>query len=262
LSPRIRITHLKLFADGALGSRGAALTHPYADDPATTGVARMTPDQIVGLALRAIDRDLGVATHAIGDEAVGRALDAYQRVLAERPDLTPGRLRIEHFSYAREADFARAVRLGILLSIQSNFNAAPSDQQTLGALRVGAANEDRVYAWDRLFRLGASVAEGSDYFGLPGEPLAGFAASLTRRHAVGEGQPDDAGRRLAYRMNAALVGPNGTERAGAIRVGEPADLVILSGNPLTLPRSELAAVRVIGTIGAGRLTYSSSRESR
>ena len=260
VSPRIRITHLKLFADGALGSRGAALTHPYADDPATRGVARMTVDAIAGLTRRGLDHGLGIATHAIGDEAVSRTLEAYERVLGERPNLAPGHLRIEHFSYARDADFARAARLGIVLSIQSNFNALPADRPTFGAIRLGAANEDRVYAWDRLYRLGLRLAEGSDYFALPAEPLAGFAATLGRRFAVGYSRPDSEARLLAYRMNSTWVGVDGNARAGAIRVGGPADLVVLSGNPLTLPKSELAAVRVIATIGEGRVTYSSSRE--
>ncbi len=258
VSPRIRITHLKLFADGALGSRGAALTHPYVDDSKSRGVARMSTEAIIGLTRRALDRGLGVATHAIGDEAVGRALDAYERVIAERPGLAPGRLRIEHFSYAREPDFARAVRLGVVLSIQSNFNSMPADEPTFGGIRVGRANEARVYAWDRLERSGTRLVEGSDYFAVPGEPLAGFVASLVRRHAVGETRPDDEARRLAYRMNSMWVGPDGTSRGGVIRVGDPADLVVLSGNPLTAPRSELAVIRVFGTIGHGRVVYSGS----
>jgi predicted amidohydrolase YtcJ len=129
LSPRIRITHLKLFADGALGSRGAALTHPYADQPGTRGVARMTTEEILRLSRRALDAGLGVATHAIGDEAVRRTLDAYEQLLRERPGSDPTRLRIEHFSYARETDLARAVRLGVVLSIQSNFNSARRRRQ-------------------------------------------------------------------------------------------------------------------------------------
>lgn len=256
LSPRIRISHLKLFADGALGSRGAALSHPYADDAATRGVARMSREAIADLTRRGLDRGLGIATHAIGDEAVGWALDAYESVMAERSSLAPGRLRIEHFSYAREPDFARAVRLGIVLSIQSNFNAMPADERTLGGMRVGRGNEARVYAWDRLERLGARLAEGSDYFALPEEPLAGFIASLVRSHAVGETRPDGEARRLAYRMNSTWFGPDGTSRGGAIRVGDPADLVVLSGNPLTLPRPELVGVRVIATIGQGRIVHS------
>jgi predicted amidohydrolase YtcJ len=253
LSPRLRITHLKLFADGALGSRGAALTHPYADDPTTRGVPRMTTDEITALSLRAMDAGLGVAIHAIGDEAVQRALDACERVIEQRPGLDPGRLRIEHFSYAREQDFGRAVRLGLVLSIQSSFNSAVTDNPTFGAMRVGAANDPRVYAWNRLERMGARLVEGSDYFTRPGLPLAGFVAALTLHNAVGEGRPDAEARLVAYRMGAV---------PGGIRPGAPADLVILSGNPLTVARDSLTAIEVLATINNGRVTWMAERLRR
>lgn len=256
LSPRIRITHLKLFADGALGSRGAALTHPYADDPHTHGVPRMTTEEITALSLRAVDAGLGVAIHAIGDEAVKRALDACERVLQARSGLDPGRLRIEHFSYAREEDFGRAVRLGLVLSIQSNFNSPAGEVPTFGGMRVGMANDPRVYAWDRLERMGARLAEGSDYFTRPGPALAGFIAGLTLHNAVGDGRPDPDARLLAWRMQATRVAPEGGAVPAAIQVGGAADLVILSGNPLAVPRSELAELRVLATISAGRVVYS------
>jgi hypothetical protein len=250
LSPRLRITHLKLFADGALGSRGAALTHPYADDPATRGVARMTTEEIAAVSLRAVDAGLGVAIHAIGDAAVQRALDACEAVLAQRPGLDPTRLRIEHFSYAREADFGRAVRLGVVLSIQSNFNSAVTDTPTFGAMRVGAANDPRVYAWNRLDRMGARLVEGSDYFTRPGSALAGFVAALTLHNAVGDGRPDAEARRVAYRMEAVPTG---------IKSGAAADLIILSGNPLTAPRDSLAGIEVLATLSNGRVTWVAER---
>lgn len=250
LSPRLRITHLKLFADGALGSRGAALTHPYADDPGTRGVPRMTTEHITALSLRAVEAGLGVAIHAIGDAAVQRALDACEAVLTQRPGLDPSRLRIEHFSYAREEDFSRAVRLGVVLSIQSNFNSAVTDTITFGGMRVGAANDPRVYAWNRLERMGAHLVEGSDYFTRPGPPLAGYVAALTLHNAVGVGRPDAEARLVAYRMQAATVG---------IRPGAPADLVILSGNPLTTPRDSLAGIEVLATISNGRVTWAAER---
>jgi len=244
LSPRIRITHLKLFGDGALGSRGAALSHPYADDTATTGVARMTTDQIADLGRRALDRGLGVATHAIGDLAVRRTLDAYETLLHERPKLIPGRLRIEHFSYAHEQDFVRAVRLGVLLSIQSNFNSLPDENPSFGGARLGAANEARVYNWARLLDMGANLAEGSDYFAVPGAPLAGVAATLSRKYAVGQALPDSLARLLAYRINALRFEPAGARVDGRIVVGAPADLVAWSANPFSVPRSELEQLTV------------------
>lgn len=258
LSPRLRITHLKLFADGALGSRGAALTHPYADDATTSGVPRMTTDEIATLSRRALDAGLGVATHAIGDEAVKRALDAYELVIQSRPGLDAGRLRVEHFSYARDEDFARAVRLGVVLSIQSNFNALPGDDPPFGAVRVGAANERRVYAWSRLWREGALLAEGSDYFTRPLEALAGFHAALTRRYAVGAERPGGDGRALAYRMQARWFPPSGAAAEPGLRGGSPADFVVLSADPLTVPLAEIPRIAVLATVSRGRISFATA----
>jgi hypothetical protein len=240
LSPRIRITHLKLFGDGALGSRGAALTHPYADDSSTAGVARLTSGEIADWSRRAIGAGLGVATHAIGDEAVRRTLDAYQAVLGELRDLPPGTLRIEHFSYAREEDFARAVGLGITLSIQSNFNSGADDSPTFGGMRVGDANEPRVYAWRRLFEMKARLVEGSDYFARPGGPLAGFMAAMTRRNAIGAGHDGPATRAAVYRMHASTTS---------------GDSVTWTADPMTLRLDQLSTVRSRRTVNAGHVTW-------
>ena len=253
LSPRIHITHVKLFSDGALGSRGAALTHRYADDTTTSGVPRMTSAQIVTIGERALDHGLGVATHAIGDEAVHRTLDAYETILHDRTSAVRGRLRIEHFSYASADDMARAARLGIILSVQSTFNALPDDTLPLGTARLGAANEARVYNWSRLSALHAILAEGSDYFATPGPALAGFAAMLGRRYALGPGLADSGARRVAYHMNAARFDAGGTRTGGWLSVGEAADLVVWSADPFSVARGDLGGVTALAVVNAGRV---------
>jgi len=217
----------------------------------------MTADSIAALTRRALDRGLGVATHAIGDDASARALDAYAAVLAERTGLDRSRLRIEHFSYASEADLARAVPLGVVLSVQSDFNSAVGEEPSFGAIRVGAANEARVYPWDRLYRAGAVLVEGTDYFAKPGRAMDPFLATLTRKYAVGTERPDREARVLAWRLNASHVPPTGRGRDGVLRVGGPADLVLLDGNPFAGPRAGIDSVRVAGTLRDGRLTFGS-----
>ncbi|HSG00929.1 MAG TPA: amidohydrolase [Vicinamibacterales bacterium] len=261
ISPRIRITHLKLFSDGALGSRGAALTHAYADDPSSSGVLRMTTDEIATLSRRALDAGLDVATHAIGDEAIRQTLDAYETLLVERPSLEPRRLRVEHFSYAREEDFARAARLGVVLSIQSNFNADPDDPASLGALRAGVENESRVYAWRRLHAMGARLVEGSDYFARLREPFAGYRDALTLRHALGDGGLDGVVRRDGIAMQVLRLVPGGAFEPGVIRVGGQADLIVVDGDPLSVPPEALSTLRVLATINAGRITYRASTDA-
>lgn len=255
-SPRLRITHLKLFADGALGSRGAALSHPYADDRSTSGVYRMDTDAILREARRALDAGFGVATHAIGDGAVHRTLDAYEQLLTERADLDPRRLRIEHFSYARKEDFERAALMGIVLSIQSNFNALADEQPSFAEQRVGAENSSRVYAWDRLERMGALLAEGSDYFAAPGPPLLGVHAAWTRANAVGVRDGGPAGRLVAFRLHTALrPAGGGPPTGGWLSATAPADCVILSADPLSVTESEVLAIAVLATIRAGQVVY-------
>lgn len=243
-SPRVRVTHIKLFADGALGSRGAALTHPYHDEPATRGVPRMTTAEITQLATRALDAGLGVATHAIGDEAVRRTLDAYEQLLADRPGLDPRRLRIEHFSYATERDLARAVRLRVILSIQGNFNALPTDTPTFGAARVGTENEPRVYPWRRLNEMGAVLAEGSDYFTRPGAALDGFLATIARRHALAEGLSEPEARARALEVATRWFAPSGKDELPSLAAGAPASFVVWSNDPQRVARTELPNITV------------------
>jgi predicted amidohydrolase YtcJ len=256
LPPRVGVSHLKLFADGALGSRGGALTHPYADDPETYGVPRMTVAEIHSWSRRAVDAGLGVAVHAIGDEAVRRTLDAFGALLGERPDLDPHRLRIEHFSYFREEDSARALRLGPVLSIQPNFNSPLDAKPSFAALRVGEANEDRVYAWRRLHAEGAVLVGGSDYFALPGPALLNFHAAFTTRNGLGSSGPGPEGRIDALRLESRRVHAEGGESwSGTLQSGGPGDLAILSGDPLTAPIPELLAIRAIATFRDGEMVY-------
>ncbi|MBI3789613.1 MAG: amidohydrolase family protein [Gemmatimonadetes bacterium] len=260
LSPRLRITHLKFFADGALGSRGAWLSHPYADAPETRGVRRTEPVSFAALALLALDHGLGLATHAIGDAAVGNTLDAYERMQALRPSIPRGRLRIEHASYLAPRDLERAAHLGVLLSMQSNFNSADSDHPPFGTMRVGESNEPRVYPWAELRRLGADLAEGSDYFARPLGPLAGFEAAMTRRHAIGAERPDSAMRVAMLAMQAERRTPDGVRDAIAFVPGAPADFVVLDANPLTVPLAALGAVRSRVTVREGRIVADQRRQ--
>lgn len=244
LSPNVRVTHLKLFADGALGSRGAALSHPYADDPHTTGVLRMNSKEIAEWTRKAVESGLDVATHAIGDVAVREVLDAYETVLRERPGLVPTRLRVEHFSYASDADMERAVRLGVALSVQSNFNTPRGVSPTFAEQRVGGSGAARVYAWDRLARAGAVLVEGSDYFGEPGAPLLGLYYGIVGVNAIGERGDSPEVRRELLRLNSRWLGAGGVFDSVGLVPGGAGDRVLLSGDPLTVPVESLTALYV------------------
>lgn len=244
LSPNVTITHLKLFADGALGSRGAALSEPYADDPHTAGVLRMTAGEIADWTRRALDAGLDVATHAIGDRAVHEVLDAYEVVLRERPSVVPTRLRIEHFSFASDEDFARAVRLGVALSVQSNFNTPRGVTPTFAEQRVGVERGARVYDWDRLSRMGAVLVEGSDYFGEPGAPLLGLYSGVVGVHALGARGDSPQVRRELLRLNSAWLAPGGLLEAPGAQGDSATRYVVLSADPASVPAESLLTIRV------------------
>ncbi len=257
LTPRIGVTHVKLFADGALGSRGALLSHPYADDPTTSGVERMTREDIRKEVVAALDAGFDAATHAIGDVAVEMALDVYEEILRERPELPPGRLRIEHFSYAAPEDFDRAAALGIVLAVNPDFVAPDDHGVAMEDVRVGAESSDRVYALGRLAAAGASLAFGSDYFTAPAEPLLGFYAATTRQNGNGlpvDGwHPDERLSRLeslVIQTRLWLAGGGVAERGG-LAVGGRADLVVLSANPLGVEASAILGIEVEATFADG-----------
>lgn len=264
MSPRVGVTHVKLFVDGALGSRGALLTHPYADDPVTHGVERMDRQAIIDEANVALDAGLGVAVHAIGDAAVAAALDAYEEVLRERPEIDPRRLRIEHFSYAQPTDFDRAAALGIVLAVNPDFVAPDDHGVAMEDARVGADRSDRVYALGRLAEAGGKLAFGSDYFTAPAQPMLAFYVATTRRNKNGlpvDGwHPNERLPRLESLQIQTRLWPaaGGDPERGELAVGGRADLVVLTADPLTVPDSAILGIGVEATFADGVLVYGAS----
>ncbi len=212
--------------------------------------------------MKALDAGLDVASHAIGDQAVATVLDVYESILQERPDLEPTRLRIEHFSYAREEDFEKAADLGVLLSVQPNFVAPGDNGQAMEDSRVGTENSARVYAWGRLSKLGARLAFGSDYFTTPMPPLTTFYSAVTRRNLAGlpeEGwHPVERLDRNEALMTMTRLWAGGGQGAtkGPLEVGARADFVVLDADPLQAEPSALLEIAVSGTYLGGEPTYS------
>ena len=262
LSPRHRVTHIKLYADGAFGSRGAALTHPYVDDPATKGLMRMTDAELVHETRRAIEAGLDISTHAIGDDAVRRVVDAYETVVAEHPGIDPRRLRIEHFAYASEADIRRGAESGFLLVAQPNFIDPDPAGVTMEDHRLGIANGRRVYPWKTLLQSGANLACSSDYYVAPGPALLDYYCAFTRKSRAGDPdagwqQQERLSREESLRLATTMHRPGGrAPSGGALRRGEPADLAILSANPLSAPETAILETVAHATLRRGEVTYS------
>jgi predicted amidohydrolase YtcJ len=171
---------VKLFADGALGSRGAALLAPYSDDPGNTGLMTMRPEELRRSARLAVESGYQLAVHAIGDRANREVLDAYEAAGAGRG--ADRRFRVEHAQIVAPEDIKRFSALGVIASMQPTH--ATSDMPWAEA-RLGPARLRGAYAWRSILATGAHVAFGSDFPVEETSPLLGVYAAVTRQDANG-----------------------------------------------------------------------------
>lgn len=256
---QLTVRAVKVFADGALGSRGAALFEPYSDDAGNRGRLRVTEDSLYRLTVRALRAGFQVATHAIGDRANHIALDAYERALRDVPSARDPRLRIEHAQVLRRDDVPRFARLGVIASMQPTHATSdmPWAEERLGPTRVRFA-----YAWRSVLETGAHLPLSSDFPGETLNPFYGMYAAETRRTPQGEPPggwfPEQRlTRREAmrgYTREAAYAGFEERSRA-RIAPGLLADFIVLSDDIRTISPERLLSVRVLQTYVGGRKLY-------
>jgi predicted amidohydrolase YtcJ len=249
---------IKLYADGALGSRGAALVEPYADDRGNVGLVVTPGDELLRIARLARERGFQVAVHAIGDRGNLIALDALEAALdgAPHPDL---RWRIEHVQVVRRQDLERMARIGVIASMQPTH--ATSDMPWAPD-RLGPSRLDRAYPWRTALRAGARLALGSDFPVERPDPLLGLYAAVTRQDL--DGQP--AGGWLPEERLTRAEALRGFTRdaawslflddeVGTIAAGKRADLVVFARDPMTVPAAEIPRAGVDLTLVDGRVVY-------
>jgi predicted amidohydrolase YtcJ len=254
---RLRLNGVKLYVDGALGSRGALLKQPYADDPGNRGLARATQAQLRNWMSRAALDKFQVAIHAIGDVANAEALSA----IAEMSDTYTGdrRWRIEHAQVVDPADIAKFGEHGIIASMQPLHQT--SDRQ-MAEKRLGSSRLAGAYAWNSIAATGAKLAFGSDAPVESPNPFAGLAVAMTREDANGEPfggwQPQERVSREAalkgFTSDAAYAG-FAEGRFGRMVPGERADFLIIDRDPLLVSPAELRAAKVLETWVGGRQVY-------
>jgi hypothetical protein len=249
-SGRLTLRAVKLYADGALGSRGAALLDDYADQPGNRGLLFLADQQLEEQLRRVLSCGLQAGVHAIGDRANRQVLDAYQRLLPEFPD-NPGRHRIEHAQVVDPADIPRFARLGVIAAMQPSH--ATSDMYWADE-RLGEARLAGAYAWRSLLGSGATLAFGSDFPVEQVNPILGIYAAVTRRDLDGwpaEGwQPQERLSRVeafrAYTLDAARAAFM-EDAVGSLEPGKRADFIVLDRDPLAVPEAEIPTVRVLQT---------------
>jgi predicted amidohydrolase YtcJ len=268
----LRIGGVKIFADGALGPRTAAMFEPYEGEPENRGIVVTDKEEMMELARRASAAGLSLTVHAIGDRANHDVLDVYEalREIENRegrpvayPDpasLPPERRhRIEHVQVFHPSDQARLARLGVIASMQPNH--APSDMEMADRYWGGRAQYS--YAWRKLLDAGTLLVFGSDAPIEPLEPLGNLYAAVARRRPTGEPGPEGwyPDQRLTmaeavhgFTMAAAIT--SGRERTmGSITPGKLADLTIFDRDIFAVAAEELLETRVDGTMVDGRFMY-------
>jgi hypothetical protein len=262
-SDRLVVRSIKLYIDGALGSRGAALLAPYSDSPASSGLLINSEDDLYRLLVGALRKGIQIETHAIGDRGNRIMLDLYERAFAAVPPrhraVADPRWRIEHAQVLNPDDIPRFAKLGVIASMQpshaiSDLYFAPS---RLGAKRVAGA-----YAWRSLLDSGAMIAAGSDAPVERGEPLIEFYAAVERRALDGFADDDWHREQRVSRAEAlkmftiwpAYAAFQEKER-GSVEVGKFADFTVLSADIMRIPAAEILKTRVVMTIIGGEVAY-------
>ncbi|SEL32199.1 hypothetical protein SAMN05216382_1792 [Sphingomonas palmae] len=246
---RLRLEGVKIYADGALGSRGAWLKAPYADAAGNRGLGFLTDDQLQNTMSRAAMDNYQVAVHAIGDRANQQVLDA----IAELSQTYKGdrRWRIEHAQVVDPADLPRFGKNGIIASMQPTH---ATGDRVMAEARLGEARLAGAYAWRTMLANGAVLAFGSDFPVERPDPWAGWAAAFTRTDASGQPsggwRPQEAVTReqawWAFTGGAAYAG-FAENKFGNLAPGQKADFVIVDRDPTTAAPAELRGTQVLQT---------------
>ncbi len=255
---RLWLRSIKMFADGALGSRGAALLEPYSDDPGNRGLLVTDTNEIRQVAIAALRHGFQLCVHAIGDRANRLVLDAYQAALDTVP-VADHRFRIEHAQVVSPPDIPRFAELGVIPSMQPSHQTSDMKwaMDRLGWTRVQGA-----YAWRSLLETGVIIPYGTDAPVEQVNPMIGFHAAITRQDA--DGWPAG-GWFPAQRMTRQEALESMTlwpahaafmdSVAGSITPGKYADFTVLDGDIMTEAPADVLTTQVVMTILGGRIVY-------
>jgi predicted amidohydrolase YtcJ len=252
---------IKLYMDGALGSRGALLSAPYSDQPETLGLLRSDEAETLALLRKAYDADIQVAFHAIGDEGNRRVLGWMEKTFTDAGGKMPSdrRWRIEHAQILHVEDIPRFKQLGIIASMQPSH--AIGDLYFAPA-RLGQDRLAGAYAWRALIDAGAVVAGGSDAPVEQGDPRIEFYAAVARKDlkgASGEGwHPEQAVTRAEALKMFTLWPAYASFREkdlGTIEPGKIADFTGFSGDIMTIPEAEILTVQPAITVVNGVVVW-------
>jgi predicted amidohydrolase YtcJ len=259
----VRVRGVKMYMDGALGSRGAALLAPYSDAEGTGLI--VTPRAEIDAALaKARASGAQIAIHAIGDRGNRIVLDAYQQAFADDPAaLKAVRWRVEHAQILAPEDLPRFAQLGVVASMQPSHAIG---DLFFAPARLGEQRLKGAYAWESLLKTGAVIAGGSDAPVEKGDPLVEFYAAAYRHDLKGYAGADWGLDEAVTRAQALAMFTGGPAYAGfrenelgLLAPGRPADLSVFSVDLMTAPFADIAKAHAVMTIVDGKVVYRAAR---
>lgn len=244
---RLRMGGIKLFLDGALGSRGASLKAPYADDHGTRGLPLLSPSQLRNLMSRAAMDNFQTAIHAIGDAANAEVLAAIEELSTSYKG--DRRWRIEHAQIVDPADIARLGQHGVIASMQPLHQTS---DRLMAEARLGPDRLAGAYPWRSVLKAGGRLAFGSDSPVEPADPWAGMAAAISRTDAAGQPfggwLPQETVTReqalAGFTSDAAYAG-FAEGRFGRLLPGERADFLLVDRDPLFASPEALRETKIL-----------------
>lgn len=246
----LTINSVKIAADGALGSRGAALIDDYSDMPGHKGLLLHNQERLEYFMRAAMNAGFQVNTHAIGDSANMIVLDNYERLIAET-NSRHLRHRVEHAQILRYEDILRFAELGVIPSMQATHATSDKNmaQDRLGPVRIEGA-----YAWRKLIDAGALIANGSDFPVESPNPFFGLHAAITRQDhnndPAGGWFPEERMTMTeafaSFTIDAAYSGHQ-ENLLGTLESGKKADFIILDRDIFSIPENEIWQTRVVET---------------
>ena len=261
---RLRLGGVKLYSDGALGSRGAYLKQPYADQPDTRGLRFLTDQEMGVQAEQAAAKGLQLAIHAIGDAADAQVIAAYEGL--SRKYGKDRRWRIEHFQIADPADIPRLAPAGIIASMQP---VHQTSDRLMAEKRLGPDRLKGAYAWQSVLKSGARIAFGSDFPVEFPNPFPGISAAISRQDVTGlppggwipEERVTFEQALSGFTRDAAFAG-FAEQKIGAIEPGKWADFIIVDRDISEAEAMEIAGTQVLETWVGGKKVWIASSKAR